>query len=49
MDCRYWICNELDPDDECRETGSECLEDMCDQFKECRSCVKRDSEACPYY
>lgn len=49
MSCRYWECNKLDQDEECTETGSECLEDMCDQFQECRSCIKQNGEDCPHY
>lgn len=49
MGCGYWECDGLDQDGECKETQGECLEDMCERFRECRSCRKRSTEDCPHY
>lgn len=48
MACRYWECNKLDSEGICEETDGECLGDMCEDFRTCRSCGKQDGEECPY-
>lgn len=48
MACRYWECNKLDDEGICEETGCECIGDLCEDFRSCRSCSKQDGEECPY-
>ena len=48
MACRYWECNKLDDEGICEETDGECLGDLCEVFRSCRSCGKQDGEDCPY-
>lgn len=48
MSCNYWKCeHEIENECECIET--ECIGDLCEEYQECESCMKQDSENCPKY
>lgn len=49
MGCNYWKCRRLNEESLCDETDAECLEDMCEDFQECKICNKYDGEGCPEY
>lgn len=49
MSCKFWRCLKLDDDRICEDLDTECIGDLCDEYKRCSTCSKRDNEDCPQY
>jgi hypothetical protein len=49
MGCNYWKCMKLDEEGICEDMGTECIENMCENYYECEACKKQSKEDCPHY
>lgn len=49
MSCKFWRCLKLDDDMICEDLDTECIGDLCDEYKQCSTCNKQDEEDCPEY
>lgn len=49
VSCSLWRCVNQDQDEICKDMDTECIGDLCDEYKRCSTCSKRDNEDCPQY
>lgn len=49
MSCKFWRCLKLDDDRICEDLDTECIGDLCDEYKQCSTCNKQDIDDCPQY
>lgn len=49
MSCSLWRCIKRDTDGICEDLETDCIGDLCEDYRQCDTCSKQDSEDCPQY